>query len=81
MTNARQTKFEFKEIFSGKSASTDAAEFMFEKIAEAKRNVRSGEKLIYLDHHSVPLEKGKYEVLLIMQIVPKGPEDEDDEED
>ena len=85
MTNARQTKFEFKEIFSGRSASTEAAEFMFEKIAEAKRNVRPGEKLLYLDHHSVPLEKGKekdkYEVLLVMQIVPKGPEDEEDEED
>lgn len=81
MTNARQTKFEFKEIFSGKSASTEAAEFMFEKIAEAKRNVMSGEKLMYLDHHSVPLKNGDYEVLLVMQIVPKGPEDENDEED
>ena len=81
MTTERQMEFSFSKHFSGKTASTDAAEYLFAKIAEAKRNVRSGEKLIYLDHHSVPLEKGKYEVLLIMQIVPKGPEDEDDEED
>ena len=78
MTEVRQTRYEFKEVFTGQSASTDAAEYMFAKIAEAKRNVRLGEKLIYLDHHSVLLEKGKYEVLLIMQIVPKGPEDKED---
>lgn len=78
MTEVRKTRFEFNKVFTGQSASTDAAEFMFEKIAEAKRNVRLGEKLIYLDHHSVLLEKGKYEVLLIMQIVPKGPEDKED---
>ena len=85
MTKERKKEFYFSKHFSGPSASTDAGEFMFEKIAEAKRNVRSGEKLIYLDHHSIPLEKGKekdkYEVLLVMQIVPKGPEDEEDEED
>ena len=80
MTTERQTEFRFRKHFSGQSASTDAAEFMFEKIAEEKKNLMPGEKLLYLDHHSIPIEKGEYEVLLVMQIVSKGPEDKDDED-
>lgn len=80
MTTERQTEFSFSKHFSGKTASTDAAEYLFAKIAEAKRNVRSGEKLIYRNHHSIPVEKGEYEVWLEIQIVPKGPEDEDEED-
>ena len=80
MTTERQTEFSFSKHFSGKTASTDAAEYLFAKIAEAKRNVKPGEKLIYGNHHCIPVEKGEYKVLLEMQIVPKGPEDEDEED-